>query len=193
MKRLATGVLAAVFLSSVPSAAQDVSVSLSAGLFLPRQELYKDIYGTGIPVSLDLCVGLTDYLGASAGVVFLKQDGLALPLAGEGEEYPLEFRRVTVPVSLYLRFGRDNPTFRVGAGAAYHSFREKWTTVDAEHKGTKWSLLLQACCEVRLVPRLSLVGSLRTTSVSVEDGSPFGRAVNLGGLTALAGLSFRIR
>jgi hypothetical protein len=46
--------------------------------------------------------------------------------------------------------------------------------------------------EVRLVSRLSLVGSLGTTSVSVENGSLAGGA-NLGGLTASLGISFRIR
>ncbi len=194
MKRSAGRILGIIFIAAVPLAAQDVSISLSAGMFFPRHQTYRDIYGTGIPASLEVWAGFGKSVGASAGISFLRQGGSALPVVGGDEEYPLAFRRTSFPLLLYFRFGNEALTFRIGAGMAYHSFREDWDTVDADFKGTAWSFLARAQGEVRLIPRLNFVLSVQTERVAPgSDSSPAGGRIDLGGLTAAVGLSLRIR
>ena len=186
---LAVGILAVAVASG---AAQDVSLSVSSGLFLPGQEAFREIYGSGIPLSLDVWVGFSQSVGASIGVLYLGQKGTALIIEGPEEEHPLEFRMISVPLSVFYRASFGHVFVRFGAGLGYHSYRETWKSMDVVHKGSNWAPVMYAALERQVSGRASVFASLRYESIQTGSGSPVLGEVNVGGFTAVAGLLIRI-
>jgi hypothetical protein len=191
------GMAALVFFLGLTTAAhgRSLSFSFSTGMFIADQNAYSKIYGRGIPISLDAWYTLTDHFGLAVGLDMLRDGGTAIALSGGEEVYPLRFRRVTIPVSLFYALDFGKITLRLGAGPAFHSYEEKWTTTELVYKGKKVSPRFFAAVAYRLVPglpRLSLVGSLAYNSIPTKAGSPLVEAANLGGFEVLIGAAFRV-
>lgn len=175
------------------AAQEELSVALAAGGFLPRDGLVRRIYGTGFAAAADVWLKLKGPFGLAAGFSRLSDTGLAASFSEEdAEEFPVRFRRQTVPLLVFCQFDLKGVALRAGAGVAFHSFRETWETEDLDYKGrgTGPRFLLDA--RVRLADRLSLVGSVAYDSFRGGADSPNARDIALGGFQVSGGLSFRI-
>lgn len=182
---------AAVFVMSLALAApaQELSVSAAAGAMAPSGASYRDIYGSSFVVSGDIWFKFRGPFGLATGFGSVADDGLAL---GPSDLYPVEFRRLTVPLVLFYQFDLGPVDLRLGAGAGFHSFKETWQTVDLAYSGTKTAPRYLLAISVEVVRRLSLLCSLTYEPIHKIATSPIAFDVKLGGAQAVAGLSFRI-
>jgi hypothetical protein len=135
---------------------------------------------------------LKDHLGFAAGFGLLSDKGMAI-LAGSGNaEYPLSFRRVSVPIVVFYQLPAGPVTLRFGAGAGIHSYKETWQTVDLSYKGHTISPRLVMTASLALMNRISLFCSASYDSIRAGADSALGTTVQIGGFQLLGGLAFRI-
>ncbi len=184
---------AAILLSlSVAAQAQRLSFSLSAGAFSAGQRSYREIYGPSLSIAFESRCQFKSGLGFSAGLSWLRDQGTAIAVSGEGETYPLSFERFAVPLTLSYAPRLRGAVVRLGAGLAYHDYREEWRTADLGFQGSCWGPRLSASVEVPIVGRLALLGSVIYESIATGVRSPLGDKVDLGGLQVLGGISLRV-
>jgi len=172
--------------------AQTISVGVSSGIFFPQEKTYRDIYGTSLPVEIEVRAGLARYLGFAAGIGYLGDSGQALNINQGPDRYPVRFRKFSFPLSVVLLFPMNELSLFAGAGMSLHSYEEKWQTTTLTHKGTKIKPMAYAGVEYRLLPRLAARLSLRYETISAEKNPSLAKEVNLGGLTILGGVSLKI-
>jgi len=171
---------------------QELSVSLAAGSFRASEEAYREIYGSSLPFSADVWLTLKGHFGLSAGFGRLSDEGRAVPIGGDGAEYPIKFRRTSMPVVVFYQLDLSAVDIRFGAGLCAHRYEETWETVDLGFKGNKVSPRIFVAARVALLGRLSLFGSATYDTIPTGAGSPLVNKVNLGGLQFLGGMAFRI-
>lgn len=190
----ARGLLGAGLVLALTASAQarSLSISLSAGVFAAGQEAYREIYGPGFSVTFESRYEFKGGLGLSAGFFRLRDKGTAVAVSGGGEDYPLSFERIAVPLTVSYTRRLRGPVLRLGAGLTYHSYREEWRTADLGIEGTCWGPRLCAAVEAPILGRLSLLGSVIYESIATGIRSPLGDKVNLGGLQVLGGISLRV-
>jgi len=172
--------------------AQELSLSLAAGSFRASEEAYRGIYGPSLPFSADLWLKLKGHLGLGAGFAGLSDEGRAVPIGEDGAEYPVKFRRTSIPVVVYYQLDIKAVGIRLGAGLCAHRYEETWETVDLGFKGNKVSPRFFAAATVALLGRFSLFGSVTYDTIPTGAGSPLLNEVNLGGIQLLGGISLRI-
>lgn len=191
--RKGIGLVAAVLLLSLASPAQNVSLSISSGLYFPQEEMFRDIYGRGTPLAAEIRVGIKRSFGLAVGIEYLSAEGTALNV-NQGElDYPLRFRMISCPLSGYFLVPLGQGiSLRGAAGFSYHSYKEEWEGLDLDHRGNRTKPFLSAGLEYQVVPRLAIHLLLRYESIAAERGSYIQREVNLGGLSFLGGLTLRI-
>jgi len=188
-RRLAVGLAACVLGIAVVAPAQELSVSAAAGIMIPSGASYREIYGSSFVVSGDVWFKFKGPFGLATGFGHIADDGQAL---GPSDQYPVEFRRRTIPLLLFYQFDLGPVDLRLGAGAGFHSFKETWQTVDLAYSGTKTAPRYLLAISVEVVRRLSLFCSLTYEPIHKIATSPIAFDVKLGGAQAIGGLSFRI-
>ena len=171
---------------------QELSLSLVAGSFRASEEAYRGIYGPSVPFSADLWLKLKGHLGLGAGFAGLSDEGRAVPIGEDGAEYPVKFRRTSIPVVVYYQLDIKTVGIRLGAGLCAHRYEETWKTVDLGFKGNKISPRFFAAATVALLGRLALFGSATYDTIPTGASSPLVNEVNLGGIQILGGISFRL-
>jgi len=179
--------------ASAAGAGREFSFSLSGGSFSPGSKDYQRIYGSSFILSAEAVWAIRRGCGVSVGLTGLRDEGRAEVLIGGGEDYPLRFERLSIPVMFVVAPKIGRLVLRLGAGLAYHSYREKWLTADIDFEGHKIGTRLAAALVFPVFGRLSVVGSVVTDFISVEKESPPGNKVDLGGLQILAGFSLRVK
>ena len=172
--------------------AQELSVSLAAGSFRASEEAYREIYGAGTPFAMDVWLKLNGPFGLAAGYGWVGDTGLAVPMDGGDAEYPVKFRRTSIPVVVFYQIDFKAVDIRLGAGMCAHRYEETWETVDLGFKGNRVSPRFFAAASVALLARLSLFGSATLDTIPTGAGSPFVNDVNLGGLQLLGVVAFKI-
>ena len=172
--------------------AQGLSVSLAAGSFRASEEVYREIYGAGTPFAVDVWLKFKGPFGLAVGHGWVGDTGLAVPMDGGDAEYPVEFRRTSIPVVVFYQLDFKAVDIRLGAGLCAHRYEETWETVDLGFKGNKASPRFFAAVSVALLGRLSLFGSATYDTIPTGAGSPFVNEVDLGGVQILGGILFRI-
>jgi hypothetical protein len=184
----------AAFLLALPAAvpAQELSLSVGAGGLFPSGDSYRQIYGSSFAVAGDVWLKLKGPIGLAAGFGSLADDGLAVPMSGGSTEYPLKFRRRTIPLVLFYQFDIGPVGLRAGAGAGFHSFDETWQTVDLDYSGHETGPRFLLSVSVPVLGRLSLFSSLTYDSIRKHTGYPYSYKVDLGGVQVIGGLAFRI-
>ena len=192
MKRRAILIVALWLGLSAGLFAQTLSVGVSAGLFFPGNETYQDVYGNSLPLDLDVRLGLTRYLGLAAGVSYVEDSGQAVNVNKGQDSYPVRFRMVSFPFSVYLLVPLDDFSLFAGAGMSVHSFKEEWQTVALSHKGDSTKPLVYAGAEYRFLQRVAARLTLRYETIRAGKNPFLADGINLGGLTLLAGISVRI-
>jgi hypothetical protein len=171
---------------------QELSLSLAAGSFSASEKAYREIYGPSVPFSADLWLKLKGHFGLGAGFAGLSDEGRAVPIGEDGAEYPVKFRRTSIPVVVYYQLDIKAVGIRLGAGLCAHRYEETWKTVDLGFKGNKVSPRFFAAATVALLGRLELFGSATYDTIPTGASSPLVIDVNLGGIQILGGISFRI-
>jgi hypothetical protein len=172
--------------------AQGLTVSFAAGSFRASEEAYRGIYGPSVPFSADLWLKVKGPFGLGTGFSWLSDNGRAVPMGEDGAEYPVKFRRTSIPVVVFYQLGLKAVDVRLGAGLCAHRYEETWETVELGFKGCKVSPRLFAAATVALLGRLSLFVSATYDTIPTGAGSPLVTDVNLGGLQFLGGISFRL-
>ena len=99
---------------------------------------------------------------------------------------------VSFPASIYFLYPLAKVSLFLGVGLSYHSYEEKWENVALSHKGEKTSMIAYSGAELRLSSRISARLALRYESIEVEPASSISDGVNLGGVSLLGGISFRL-
>jgi len=172
--------------------AQELSVSLAAGSFRASEEAYREIYGSGGPFSVEAWLKLKGPFGLAAGYGWVGDTGLSVPMDGGDVEYPVKFRRTSIPVVVFCQLDFKAVDIRLGAGMCAHRYKETWETVDLGFKGNRVSPRIFVAASVALLRRLSLFGSATFDTISTGAGSLLVTDVNLGGLQLLGGVAFKI-
>lgn len=192
-RRLAVGLGSLVLgLALFAMAQEKLSLSFGAGSLFPTGETYRQIYGSSLVLTGDVWFKLKGPVGITAGFGHLADDGLALAVSGGDEEYPVRFRRQTIPLVLFYEIEIGPIDIRAGAGAGFHLFKETWRTVDLDYSGNKIGPRFLLAASVEVIDRLSLLCSLTYDSLRKETGYPLTYEVKLGGFQLLGGLAFRI-
>ena len=168
--------------------AQELTVSAAAGGMFPSNGLYRDIYGRSLILAGDVWLDLKGPFGLTAGFSALSDDGVA---SGPDDLYAVKLTRRTVPVVAYGRFAAGPVTFRAGAGLGFHRVRETWRTVDLEFTGSRTAPRFLLSASVRLAGRLSFLAYATFDPLRMKE-DPYSGSVDVGGVTAVAGLSLRI-
>jgi opacity protein-like surface antigen len=172
--------------------AQTLSVGASFGLFFPESETYRSVYGQSLPFDLEVRLGLSRYLGLTAGVGYIADSGQAINRNQGQDSYPVRFRMVSFPFSVYFLVPLDGFSLFAGAGMSVHSFEEEWQTVPLSHTGDSTKPMVYAGAEYRFLERLAARLTLRYETISAGRNPFLADEINLGGLTVLAGVTVRI-
>ena len=191
MKRWAPGLVLAAVLAFGPAAraqAQELAVSAAAGGMFPSNGLYRDIYGRSLVLAGDVWLDLKGPFGLTTGFSALSDDGVAF---GQPDLYDIKLTRQTIPVVAYGRFAVGPVTFRAGAGLAFHRVSETWRTVDLDFTGSRTAPRFLLSASVRLAGRLSVLACATYDPLRLKEGI-YSDSVDVGGVTAVAGLSLRI-
>jgi len=143
-------------------------------------------------VELEFRVGLSRYFGLSVGVEYLSDKGSAFNVNQGEDEYALRFRMVSFPASIFVVYPFARVSAFFGLGFSSHSYEEKWEGMALSHKGKKTSMIAYSGAEVRLSSRISARLAVRYESIEAEPVSTLFDGVNLGGVSLLGGLSFRL-
>jgi len=193
-RRIALGLAAIVLGLSVVAPAQELSVSAAAGSAFPLGEAYRTIYGSSFAAAGDVWLKLKGPFGLGTGFTLLSDDGLAM---GPTDQYPVRFRRRTIPLVVFYQFDVGPVDIRLGAGAGFHHFRETWQTADLDYSGNKTSPRALLAVSVEVVKRLSLFSSVTYDTIRKERSIGYLDSLNtyqvdLDGVQVVGGLSFRI-
>ncbi len=190
-KLLATALLAVVAVGD--GLAGELSVAGTFGIHWPAQSAFRDVYGTPAAFGLDVRWLLNPNLGFSAGVMSLNKQGTAVSLDGGPDALGVNLRLTTFPLTAYLHIPRGRFGLDLGAGLAFHDFKETWKEEGGPvSEGRKWGLLASASAAYEVTGRLSLVGTIRYLDVPTGQPSRLTDKVNLGGLQVLVGASWKI-
>lgn len=179
-----------IFSSIVASAsARNLTLSISSGLFFPKQKEFRDMYGNGTPLVLEAQALFWKKFGLAVGLEYLSMKGNAL---GDGEEYPLRFKMKTIPAVIFCQFPLKKILLYLGFGGSYNSFQEKWETVEIDFKDNRWGYVVFSSLEYRLSSRFSFLASLRYDELATKRGSLLVKEVKLSGVKLLAGFGIRL-
>jgi hypothetical protein len=190
--RLAAGLAFLVLGLAAAAPGQELSLSFGAGGFFPSDENYRQIYGSSLSLAGDVWLKLKGPIGFAAGFGRVTDTGVAAPSDGGTETYPLEFRRMSVPIIVFYQFDAGPVAIRIGAGAGFHSYRETWQTVDLDFRGHKTSPRIVLAVSAAVLKRVSLFFSGSFESIRTGESSLPDASINLGGFQMLGGLEFRV-
>jgi hypothetical protein len=191
-RRLAFVAAGFVLALAAAAPAQELSLSVGAGSVFPTGVSYRKIYGQSFIAAGDVWFKLKGPLGLATGFSLLADDGLAMVSSGGNVEYPVKFRRRTVPLVLFYQLDIGPVDIRAGAGAGFHNFQETWQTVDIDYSGSQVGPRIVLAVSVQVLERLSIVSSLTYDSIRKKTGYPYSYDVDLDGVQLLGGLAFRI-
>ncbi len=192
MKKRFILVTVSVFFLCLTSYSQVVSLSFSSGIFLPSEEIYRDIYGQSMPLAMEVRIGIGQSFGLAAGIEYLSDKGTALNINQGDDEFPLRFRMISYPISGYFVYPHGRISLSAAAGISIHSYKEEWEDLDHTHEGSRTNPFLSGRIEYHIAPRLAAHLFLRYESIATELNPLIQKEINLGGFSLLAGLSVRI-
>jgi len=178
------------------SPAGPVGLSVTAGVGLPSDDVFRDLYGsTVVPVAaqVDWRIGTSGF-GVFGGLRWVSATGEAIAeapsVAASAER--LEFAMTSWRVGPSWSVLRGPWAFGVGAGLAYNSYREEWESAGLRVEDSGVGAVFQGTVERRFTRRLSAL--LRVEYLLFDADAPEDTglgSVALGGLDIAAGIGFR--
>ncbi|MGQ9619328.1 MAG: hypothetical protein ACUVUG_10260 [Candidatus Aminicenantia bacterium] len=164
-----------------------LNFSFSTGYFYPSQREFRDIYGIGNPLSLQISLRLKRNLYISSGYEYTKIRGTAI---GEGEDiYPLRFKISSFPLAIFYRFSFKRLFVSPGFGFIRGYFKEEWETLPLYYSNSKTGYMAFTNFEFKISKNFLIFWSVRVESLRTESSS-LSKSINLGGIKTLAGFSF---
>lgn len=191
----AAALLAALLLSlgGIAAGQEALSVSIGAGALLPSGNLYRSIYGASFAGAAEVWLKFKGPYGLATGFDVFRDEGTAVPtFEGGTENYPVRFRRQTVPVLAFFQLDLTGLALQAGAGLAIHHYRETWRTVELDHKGSGVGPRFVVAARIGISGRLSFLGTVAYDAFQAEADPEIQWKAGLGGLQVLGGLSFRL-
>ncbi len=176
--------LIAVLAGPALAAGKGPVLALRAGGFFPSDDVFREVYGTGLSFAADLSVPLAGPLQLWAGAEFLNETGL-LPVSEEESRV----RIVPLFAGLRLQFGQKSVRPYFGAAAAYFMLHEENPIGAADDDAL--GLIAQAGLQIRLGGPvwLDLFAGYRSATVRTEGEDPL--EAKLDGFSAGLGLAYR--
>ena len=181
---------------AAPSPAR--TLSLFAGGFRPADATYRLIYGSKLPVAVQMDWRLTRWLGVFGGVQQLWGEGAALiedtrAPAGTLQSYDTKLRVTSLRAGAALLLPRGRWELGVGAGVTMNRYREDWPVAGGSFTGNEPGWLVQGRVSRGLSRRLWIGGGFGSTSATAKqaDDSALIPSVRLGGAAAFASAGFR--
>ncbi len=176
---------------------QTFSIRAGGGIMFPQQASFRHVYGNAYPLVIEAGVRLTRKFGISSGVNWISNNGRAWPLDQGQDEFPVHFKMISVPVSVFYEFpGRLGGVplgVTLGLGISWHSYKETWETFELSYQDNKLGPLVYAAVDFHLFSRVGFFTSVRWESVPTGQESLLGGKINLGGIQLLAGVAFYFR
>jgi len=172
-----------------------VGLSVTAGVGLPSDEVFRDVYGsTMVPIAaqVDWRIGTSGF-GLFGGLRWISATGEAIAedsSLASGER--LEFRMISWRVGPSWSVPRGPWGFGVGAGLAYNSYREEWDAAGLRTDDSGVGAVFQGRVERRLIGRLSALLRLEYSWFEADAPEHTGLAsVSLGGTDIGGGVVLR--
>jgi len=166
-----------------------IYVTVKGGYFLPSDDVFKDVYGSGPTFGAETSIPLSGPLHAWAGFEFYSESGLTT-ISDEGTKV----RIVPLYAGLRALFGQKSVRPYIGAAAAYFSFHEENPIGSVNDGG--FGFLGQAGVMARLTGALWIdaFAGFRacTLRADVAEGEEPSEA-KLGGLSLGLGLAYRFQ
>ncbi len=192
MRKAGLLVAALFFGLGIDAYSQSLSLGLSAGGFFPKDKTYQEIYGTCLPFDFEAQLKLFRNFGLAAGICYIRQTGDAVKINSGPDRYPVQFRRVSFPLSVYVFIPLNKVILLGGAGLGIHFYEEEWETVAMSFKGDMAKPFVYASLEHGILSRFAARLTIRYESLKAGLNPYLGRRINLGGLTLLVGISIRV-
>ena len=162
----------------------DSSVTIKAGLFLPADKLFREIYSGGPSFGVDVAVPLAGPLHLWAGAELFGKRGL-IPVSEEATRV----RIVPLYAGLRAQFGHKGTRPYFGAAAGYFFLHEENPLGTADDGGL--GFLSQAGIQARLAGAfwLDIFAGYRACTVRSDGDDPL--EAKLGGFSTGLGLAYR--
>jgi hypothetical protein len=176
---------------ALPGRADRVGVSLLSGVFVPRMQEVRDLYGASLPFAFAVDWTLRSGLGFGLGLEYIDDEGRTIGTADE--QLPLRLRLWTIPA--WADLGRDYGWVRLtaGLGAGVSFYRETWEAEGLESlsaDGQRLGVFARVSADVPISRKLSAAAVLRYGTLSTNFKSHLGNSINLGGASLLVGLTY---
>ncbi len=162
----------------------DSSVTIKAGLFLPADKLFRQIYSGGLSFGVDVAVPLAGALHLWAGGEFYSKRGL-IPVSEEATRA----RIIPLYAGLRAQFGRKKLRPYVGAATGYFFLHEENPLGTADDGGL--GFLSQAGIQAGLAGAFRLDIFVGYRACTVRSGGDDPLEAKLGGFSTGLGLAYR--
>jgi hypothetical protein len=171
------------------------AVALRAGLFVPSDGAFRDVYGGArIPVFVQLDWPVHRRVALFGAIRYVRMSGQPVPVGAvafsEGDAGTARLRVASMRAGALLLLPSGSWDLRLGGGLSVDGYSEEWRATDAQASGTRSGWLAQAGIWRRLGRRLGVGGTLEYSSVTVP-ASDETLEVKLGGLELSGGVSVR--
>lgn len=182
--RLRFLIAAALVLSAGTAWGAGFSLTFKGGYFMPSDEVFKDVYGSGPVFGAEIAVPIAGGLHAWAGAEYFTKKGL-LPVTEE----ETSMRIVPVFAGLRYHIGRSGVRPYLGAAAGYFMLHEENPLGTASESG--FGFLVRAGLLIKIAGSVSfdLHGNYSSCTIKTDDLDPLD--AKIGGLQAGAGLVIR--
>ncbi len=171
------------------------SISLSLGYFLPKEQVFKELYGNHKPqLNLNMQYFLTQNVSLYSGLRYLSCKGETKIVGPEFQEekYELKFTMYSIPFALIYSSSYTNVYPFFGAGVSYNIYKEEWEEFGISFKGEKLALFLIGGVEYFISKRISFLASAQYSWISTKQGGMLDKNINLGGFELALGISFHL-
>lgn len=171
-----------------PAAGFSWHVSASAGFFQPSSPVVSDLYGRGLPVTIQADGRITDRLGMFAGVRFARDTGRTVVVGQQIEEerYRITLRTDAARLGATYYVSRGRSSLALGGGLVVGWYVERWPDAGFVGRGSAPGALASAGFSRLLTGRVTVTGRVEYTYLPVDRTAL--RSVGLGGLDVTAGI-----
>jgi len=182
--RLRFLIAAALVLSAGTAWGAGFSLTFKGGYFMPSDEVFKEVYGSGPVFGAEIAVPIAGGLHGWAGAEYFTKKGL-LPVTEE------ETSARIVPVFAGLRYhiGHSGVRPYLGAAAGYFMLHEENPLGTASESG--FGFLVRAGLLIKIAGSVSFDLHGNYSSCTIKTDGPDPLEAKIGGLQAGAGLVIR--